>query len=428
VHASIGRDRTRAAQPNDVRERRVGAVRPRALAVLALAAALPAAPAMAADGGGAALTPAPAVTTVSCLAACNDLDVAAAGSTLRITGKNIADAKTVLFQGGKGAADNVRAKATHVTASRLDVKVPAAARTGKLSVTSADGQTSKATAHAVKIAQPDGVAAPKLAAASADVDARVTSTKVYYYGRKRAVLQYLLKGSAGKDVRVDLVRTSDSRSVAHWFAYDVPAGTPQTISWNGKSGSVVPRMGRYQFRIATGSWPKPAQGSTKVVQSSSASDPPPPATAAAAGSFAFMPWVFPIRGAHSYGMSAGRFGAGRAGHTHQGQDVFAKCGTPLVAARGGTVRWKAYHSAAGNYLVINSAGTGVDTTYMHLREPSPLQKGQKVYTGQLIGYVGDTGDAVGCHLHFEMWSAPGWYEGGSPFDPLSYLKAWDRYS
>ena len=127
-------------------------------------------------------------------------------------------------------------------------------------------------------------------------------------------------------------------------------------------------------------------------------------------------------------MSAGRFGAGRSGHTHQGQDVFAKCGTPLVAARGGKVRWKAYHSAAGNYVVIDGAGTGIDTVYMHLKRPSLLKKGQKVYTGQLLGYVGDTGDAVGCHLHFEMWSSPGWYEGGAPFDPLSYLKSWDKVS
>jgi murein DD-endopeptidase MepM/ murein hydrolase activator NlpD len=51
-----------------------------------------------------------------------------------------------------------------------------------------------------------------------------------------------------------------------------------------------------------------------------------------------------------------------------------------------------------------------------------------VRTGQPIGFVGDTGDADGCHLHFEMWSGPGWYTGGSPFDPLPSLQAWDRVS
>jgi murein DD-endopeptidase MepM/ murein hydrolase activator NlpD len=50
-----------------------------------------------------------------------------------------------------------------------------------------------------------------------------------------------------------------------------------------------------------------------------------------------------------------------------------------------------------------------------------------VFTGQLIGYVGDTGDAVGCHLHFELWSGQ-WQAGGAPIDPLPALQGWDSYS
>ena len=65
---------------------------------------------------------------------------------------------------------------------------------------------------------------------------------------------------------------------------------------------------------------------------------------------------------------------------------------------------------------------------MHLREAALVEKGQRVRTGQLIGYVGDTGDASGCHLHFEMWTAPGWYSGGAPYDPLPDLMAWDKSS
>jgi murein DD-endopeptidase MepM/ murein hydrolase activator NlpD len=42
--------------------------------------------------------------------------------------------------------------------------------------------------------------------------------------------------------------------------------------------------------------------------------------------------------------------------------------------------------------------------------------------------VGDTGRASGCHLHFEEWTAPGWYAGGKPFDPLPDLRAWDAQS
>jgi len=53
---------------------------------------------------------------------------------------------------------------------------------------------------------------------------------------------------------------------------------------------------------------------------------------------------------------------------------------------------------------------------------------RRALTGQAIGNVGDTGDAHGCHLHFELWSAPGWYTGGAAVDPLAFLKAWDAYS
>jgi murein DD-endopeptidase MepM/ murein hydrolase activator NlpD len=42
--------------------------------------------------------------------------------------------------------------------------------------------------------------------------------------------------------------------------------------------------------------------------------------------------------------------------------------------------------------------------------------------------VGDTGDASACHLHFEIWTAPGWYDGGHVIDPLASLQAWDSFS
>jgi len=104
----------------------------------------------------------------------------------------------------------------------------------------------------------------------------------------------------------------------------------------------------------------------------------------------------------------------------------AECGEPVVAARGGEVQYAGYQGAAGNFIVIDGNGTSFDMTYMHLAEPSPLQAGEPVRTGQPIGLVGDTGSATACHLHFEIWTSPGWYEGGSPIDPLPYLLRWDR--
>ena len=104
--------------------------------------------------------------------------------------------------------------------------------------------------------------------------------------------------------------------------------------------------------------------------------------------------------------------------------MFADCGTPLVAAHGGTVKFAGTQRLAGNYVVI-AGDDGSDHVYMHLRDPALVPKGAAVSSGQQIGFVGDTGRAHGCHLHFEVWPAPGWYSGGSPVDPLPSLQAWD---
>jgi len=61
---------------------------------------------------------------------------------------------------------------------------------------------------------------------------------------------------------------------------------------------------------------------------------------------------------------------------------------------------------------------------MHLESRSTLTVGSRVEAGGTVGYVGDSGRADGCHLHFEIWTAPGWYSGGSARDPRRTLAAW----
>ncbi len=129
--------------------------------------------------------------------------------------------------------------------------------------------------------------------------------------------------------------------------------------------------------------------------------------------------VFPVRGRHQYWDG---FGAGR---NHEGVDVGARCRTKLVATETGRVQYKAYHELAGNYVVVDVKGQAIDYAYMHLAKPASVRVGQRLRAGQFVGVVGDTGDATGCHLHFELWTDD-WYNGGAPFDPLPYLKRWDH--
>ena len=130
--------------------------------------------------------------------------------------------------------------------------------------------------------------------------------------------------------------------------------------------------------------------------------------------------VFPIVGNHTYGDGLG------AGRDHQGVDLMAKCGKPVVAAEPGRVELVDYHPSAGNYVVIDGLGKATDNVYMHLSGRPDVRKREAVEAGQQLGLVGKTGNASACHLHFEMWSSPGYYSGGSVIDPLPYLKRWDR--
>lgn len=247
------------------------------------------------------------------------------------------------------------------------------------------------------------------------VAAQTTPRKSFYFGFRFPRLSYTVASSQPQnDLRIDVVNAA-GEVVKTFYRNDVAPDAPNSLRWDGTTNEGRPaRNGRYSFRIGPQTAAPAARRAT--------------ASTALTLSFTFYGYAFPVLGPHDFGSAGARFGAPRSGHTHQGQDVMADCGIPLVAARGGTVQYSTYDGNAGNYVVIDGKGTANDFMYAHLAEPSPLQPGDTVRTGQPIGVVGDTGDATACHLHFEIWGAPGWYEGGSPFDPLPELEKWDAYS
>ncbi len=171
-----------------------------------------------------------------------------------------------------------------------------------------------------------------------------------------------------------------------------------------------------------------AMGTSAHAQSGGAVSPggttpttPPPTTPPSGTAPTGATQVFPIPTAHKYGDGLG------AGRGHQGQDLFAPCGTPTVAVMSAKVVYNGFQKAAGNYVVLRSKLVKRDYVYMHLQSPSLLPKGSFVTMGQEVGLIGDTGRATGCHLHFEIWKGK-WYRGGFALDPLPSLQIWDAYS
>jgi murein DD-endopeptidase MepM/ murein hydrolase activator NlpD len=151
---------------------------------------------------------------------------------------------------------------------------------------------------------------------------------------------------------------------------------------------------------------------------------------AAAPASAAQAYRYPLRGPHHYGnLAVTGFGVTRAnGSVHLGQDVIARCGTPIVAAHDATVQSVGYSDGYGNYVVLRGRGTRFDFVYGHMKGRAWVGRNRKVKAGKRIGSVGQTGSDSGvCHLHFELWKGR-WFAGGSRTDPLPHLRAWDKFS
>lgn len=154
------------------------------------------------------------------------------------------------------------------------------------------------------------------------------------------------------------------------------------------------------------------------------------ATAAAAadrnGATTYWGHVYPVAAPHGVRGAVGEYHASRnGGRIHEGFDITAGCGSPLVAVRNGKVRAVGYDPVLyGNYVLIHGEGERRSYFYAHLIRPPRVRKGERVIEGERVGAVGETGNAVGtgCHLHFEI------QVNGVAIDPTPSLGRWDRWS
>jgi murein DD-endopeptidase MepM/ murein hydrolase activator NlpD len=366
-------------------------------------------------------TATPQVSRMVCVKSCASRGRARQGGTVRLVGSGLSGVTKVTFLGARGKSDDVTVRVRPSGNAKINVKVPLNAMSGRLALVAPGAVTTSATTSSLTIlpAPPPPPTTGQLTPVPGPRDPggpqleTATSTNVAYAGSSNGVtFSYRVSAASPASVEIDLLRETDGSVVQTWQVPAVQPGVVNNITWSGMSNGQLQPDGRYAWRLtATGA--SGAKARSAQVQDDTRD------------SFDLHDHIFPVRARHTFGDG---FGAQRQGHTHQGQDILAACGSKLAAVEAGTVLYRRFQSAAGYYLILHGDETGSDYGYMHMRAPSPFAPGDHLSTGEVLGNVGETGDATACHLHFEMWTAPGWYNGGHPFDPLPSLQQWDAYS
>ena len=238
-----------------------------------------------------------------------------------------------------------------------------------------------------------------------DILGRDVAPRLAFFDAKREPrLRFRFRSPGATDLRVQLRRGEGGRVLRKWDLESAQPFDLQKVEWGGlnRRGDAAPD-GTYSFHVGLAGKPT-----------------------ARAGSFKLRGHVFPVAGPHGTRGAIGEFGAPRSGGgTHEGFDITADCGTPLVAARGGEVAKRFFDPVLYGWVVdIRARKSKRRFFYSHLREKPPVAKGERVRTGQKVGEVGQTGNAATtpCHLHFEL------RKGGEPKDPEQELRRWDRWS
>jgi hypothetical protein len=140
-------------------------------------------------------------------------------------------------------------------------------------------------------------------------------------------------------------------------------------------------------------------------------------------------YVFPVVGVSGYGDSYGAFRGDVHGKWHHGDDIFAPLGAPVVAVANGTINRVGWHRLGGWRLWVRDAAAD-EFYYAHLSGYAPgVFHSRHVRAGEVLGFVGNTGDAFtgASHLHFEVHPHQLLrlnYDGA--VDPTTYLDSWPR--
>jgi murein DD-endopeptidase MepM/ murein hydrolase activator NlpD len=235
--------------------------------------------------------------------------------------------------------------------------------------------------------------------------AKVKPSEAFFDGERPVSVRFRFTARRPVSLKILVVDAKRERTVARLRERDAQPGERLLKRWDGLTDrGRYAGDGRYEVRIG----------------------PVGKGPARFAGGFRLRGHAFPVDGPHGTRGEIGEFGADRnGGRTHEGFDITADCGTPLVAARGGEVARAGFDPVLyGYYVLVNGTKTDESYFYSHLIEASPFGRGDRVHTRELVGRVGQTGNAAStpCHLHFEI------RHDGRPVDPEPALRRWDKYS
>jgi hypothetical protein len=174
----------------------------------------------------------------------------------------------------------------------------------------------------------------------------------------------------------------------------------------------------------------PRQAPKRAAEESNPASPSPPfgsSPSAATPVLSGGPYVFPVLGPAAF---VDTFGAPRATVAwHHGDDIFAPAGAPVLAVAAGTLFSVGWNDIGGRRLWLRDR-QGNEFYYAHLSGFSYLAvEGARVAAGEVLGYVGTTGDAAGtpAHLHFEVHPVSMlWLGYDGAVNPTAYLESWRR--
>jgi murein DD-endopeptidase MepM/ murein hydrolase activator NlpD len=246
------------------------------------------------------------------------------------------------------------------------------------------------------------VAGPAGAADFTVPKASVTPSRGYTDDADGVRIDFRIAGTVSADVTIRVV--GGGREVRRFLLTGVQPGDDKTQIWDGLNEDGVP-VADDTYKVLIG------DGTGGDQQ---------------AGTVSLRGHFFPVRGPHGTRGAVGRFHASRnGGRIHQGFDVTGHCGTPLAAVRAGTVVRNSFDPRLdGNFVVIRGLGERRSYLYAHMVRRSTFQRGDQVHLGDIVGHIGQTGNAAGtpCHLHFEV------HLGKRRLDPEPFLRDWDSYS